>query len=92
MRTYRINADGDRFTGIHTLVMTRTNAVVPTPIGIIEVPHELYGNDEDEAPVTAYYMRDGFTPNNHQFRSKAAAERAIIQHYLGEEVKEAVIL
>ena len=92
MNTYRINADGDRYTGTRTLVMTRTNTVVPTPIGIIEVPHDAYGGDETKTPVTAYYVKDGFAPNNHRFRTKAAAERAIIEHYLGEEVKEAVVV
>ena len=75
MKTFKINAEGGQFTGDHTLVMTRENGI-PTPIGIIEA----VGWKTDRA-VKAYFLFDGFTPNDEVFPSKAAAERAIIARY-----------
>lgn len=75
MKTFKINADGGQFTGDHTLVMTRESGV-PTPIGIIEA----VGWGEGRT-VKAYFLFDGFTPNDEVFPSKAAAERAITARY-----------
>ena len=74
MKTFKINAEGERFTGKYTLVMTWEDGI-PIPIGVI------IASNTREKKVQARFLADGFTQNNEEFASKAAAERAIIANY-----------
>ena len=77
MNTFKIDAEGGQFVGNYTLVMTRENGV-PTPIGIIIDENPRRGKDHR---VQARFLAEGFTWNDEDFPSKAAAERAIVEHY-----------